>query len=66
MTLRIPYIIAAVIAAMSIVYLASPPGLRAAPVLTVTSLDGEQFNLAATNGKTRLVTFMSPDCPVTR
>lgn len=65
MTLRIPYIIAAVIAAMSIIYLASPPGLRAAPVLTVTSLDGEQFNLAATNGKTRLVTFMSPDCPVT-
>ena len=65
MSLRIPYLIAAVIAAMSIVYLASPPGLRAAPVLTVTSLEGEQFNLAATNGKTRLVTFISPDCPVT-
>ncbi len=65
MTLRIPYLIAAVIAAVSIVYLANPPGLRAAPVLTVTSLDGEQFDLAAMDGKTRLVTFISPDCPVT-
>jgi len=64
-TLRIPYIIAAVIAAISIAYLASPPGLRAAPLLTVTSLDNEQFDLAAMDGKTRLVMFMSPDCPVT-
>ncbi len=64
MTLRIPYIIAAVIAALSIVYLASPPGLRAAPVLTVSSLEGRQFDLAAIDGKSRLVTFMSPDCPV--
>jgi len=64
-TLRIPYLIAAVIAVVSIVYLANPPGLRAAPVLTVTSLDGEQFDLAAIDGKPRLVTFISPDCPVT-
>lgn len=65
MTLRIPYLIAAVIAAVSIAYLANPPNLRAAPVLTVTSLEGEQFNLAIADGKTRLVTFISPDCPVT-
>lgn len=64
MTLRIPYLIAAAIAVVSVIYLANPPGLRAAPVLTVTSLDGNQFNLAAMDGKTRLVTFISPDCPV--
>ncbi len=64
MTLRIPYLFAAVIAAFSVVYLANPPGLRAAPVLTVTSIEGEQVNLAAMNGKTRLVTFLSPDCPI--
>jgi peroxiredoxin len=65
-TLRIPYLIAAAIALVSVIYLANPPGLRAAPVLTVTSLDGNQFNLAAMDGKTRLVTFVSPDCPVSK
>lgn len=65
MTLRIPYIIAAVIAAFSVVHLASPPGLRAAPVLAVTSLAGEQFDLAAVDGKIRLVTFISPNCAIT-
>lgn len=64
MTLRIPYIIAAIVAALSIMYLASPPGLRAAPVLTVSSLEGRQFDLAAIDGKSRLITFISPDCPV--
>ena len=33
-------------------------------MLTVTSLDGEQLNLADTEGVTRLVTFISPDCSV--
>jgi len=65
-TLRIPYILAAAVAAVSFLYLASPPELRAAPVLTVTSLDGEQLNLAAKKGKTRLVTFISPDCAVSK
>ena len=66
MTLRIPYLIVAAIAAVSFIYLASPPGLRAAPVLTVTSLEGTQLNLAAVEGKTRLVTFISPDCPISK
>lgn len=64
MTLRIPYLIAAAIAAVSVIYLANPPGLRAAPVLTVSTLDGKPFDLVAMDGKTRLITFISPDCPV--
>lgn len=63
MKLRIPFIIAALAATIAVSYLANPPRLRAAPVMTVTSLDGTQVNLAAADGKTRLVTFFSPDCP---
>ncbi len=66
MTLKIPYLIAISIAATIIFHLASPPGLSAAPVVTLESLDGQRFDLAKSAGKTRLVSFFSPDCPISK
>ena len=66
MKIRLPYLLAASIAAISVFYLTTTQGLNASPVVTVTSLDGRQFDLAASNGKARLVTFYSPDCPISK
>jgi len=62
--LRIPYLLAATIAAASLFYLSDTPGLNAAPLVSLTTLSGQNVDLAVPQGKTRLITFWSPDCPI--
>lgn len=64
MKIRIPYLLAASIAVGSLFHLTTTQGLNASPVATVTAIDGQQFDFASTGGKARLVTFYSPDCPI--
>ena len=64
MKIKLPLLLAAGIVAFSAFYITTSQGLNASPVVTVTSLDGEQFDLAQTAGKSRLVTFYSTDCPI--
>ncbi len=66
MNTRIPYLLAASIAACGMIYFTTAPGLSASPVVTVTSIDGQQFDMATTGGKARLVSFYSPDCPISQ
>lgn len=66
MNTRIPYLVVASIAACSMFYFTTTPGLSASPVVTVTSIDGQQFDMATTGGKARLVSFYSPDCPISK
>ncbi len=61
---RIPYLLAAVVASASLLYLADTPGLSAAPLVTLTSTTGQSIDLASPAGKTRLVSFWAPDCPI--
>jgi len=62
--LRIPYLLAAVLATASLFYLADSKGLSAAPLVSLTTTNGHTLHLAHPAGKTRLVTFWSPDCPI--
>ncbi len=64
MKLRIPYLLAALTAAASLFYLADTPGLKAAPLINLKTIAGEPVNLAVPDGKTRLITFWAPDCPI--
>lgn len=51
-------------ATASFFYLADNGGLSAAPVVSLKTMAGHEVDLAAPAGKTRLVTFWSPDCPI--
>lgn len=53
-------------AATIIYHLANPPGLSAAPVVTLQALNGQQYDLAKSNGKMRLVSFFSPNCSISK
>lgn len=64
MKLRIPYLLAAVLATASLFYLADSKGLSAAPLVSLTTGSGHTVHLADASGKTRLITFWSPDCPI--
>lgn len=66
MKIRLPYLLAASIAAISIFYFTTTQGLNASPVVTVSTLAGQQFDLASTGGNARLVTFYSPNCPISK
>ncbi|OED43016.1 hypothetical protein AB833_04770 [Chromatiales bacterium (ex Bugula neritina AB1)] len=66
MKLKISYLLAASVALTGANYLANPPGLSAAPVVTLKATDGRLFDLAASGETTRLVTFFSPDCPLSK
>ena len=56
---------AVTIAVLGVFYFTTTQGLSAAPSTTITSLDSVQHNLAS-GGKTRLISFYSPDCPISR
>ncbi len=62
--LRIPYLLAATLFAASLFYLSDTPGLSAAPLVSMTTSSGQKVNLAAPEGKARLIAFWSPDCPI--
>lgn len=64
MKIRLPLVLATSIVALSVFYITTSQGLNASPMVTVTSIEGEQFDLARTAGKARLVTFYSTDCPI--
>ena len=64
MKLRIPYLMAALVATASFFYLADSRGLSAAPVVSLTTMEGHTINLAEPDGTTRLVTFWAPDCAI--
>jgi len=64
LNLRIPYLLAATMVAGSLFYLSDTPGLSAAPLVSLTTISGQPINLAAPEGKTRLISFWSPDCPI--
>jgi len=66
LNLRIPYLLAASLFAGSFFYLSDSPGLSAAPIVNLTTLSGYPVNLAAPEGKTRLISFWSPDCPISK
>ncbi len=66
MKIRLPYLLAASIAAISVFYFNTTQGLNASPIVTATSLAGQQFDFAATGGKARLVTFYSPSCAISK
>lgn len=62
--LRIPYLMAAIVATSSLLYLANTPGLSAAQLISFETVSGQSVDLASPQGKTRLVSFWSPDCPI--
>ena len=64
MKIRLPLLLTASIVAFSAFYITTSQALDASPAVTVTSIDGQQFELARTTGKIRLVTFYSTDCPI--
>lgn len=64
MKLKIPYLMGAILAAGSLLHLADTPGISAAPLITFDTLSGHNINLAVPMGKTRLVSFWSPDCSI--
>ncbi len=64
MKLRIPYLIAAVLASASMLYFADTPGLNAAPLVSLQSINGNKIDLASPQGKTRLVSFWAPNCSI--
>ena len=64
MKLRIPYLLATVVAVASCLYLADTRSLKAAPLIYVETIAGHEIDLTAPAGKTRLITFWSPDCPI--
>ena len=66
LNLRIPYLLAATLVAGSLFYLSDSPGLTAAPLVSLTSTSGQLVNLADPEGKTRLISFWSPDCPISK
>ncbi len=66
MKLKISYLLAVSIAVTGVAYLGNPPGLSAAPVVTLQATDGRLFDLAGTGSTTRLITFFSPDCPLSK
>ena len=65
MTIKLPYLMAVTFAALGVFYFTTTQGLSAAPSTTINSLDANQYNLA-TGGKTRLISFYSPDCPISK
>lgn len=64
MTIKLPYLLAVTIAALCVFYFTTSQGLSAAPPTTITTFDSVRHDLAG--GKTRLVTFYSPDCPFSK
>lgn len=64
MKLRIPYIAAAILLAVLVFNLTNTPGLKAAALVTLTTTDGREIDLSASQGKVRLISFWSPDCSV--
>lgn len=54
----------AILAAVSLLHLADTPGISAAPLITFNTLTGHNINLAVPQGKTRLVSFWSPECSI--
>lgn len=64
MKLRIPTLLAAVIAAASFLYLADTRDLAAGPLVKIQTLAGQALDLADPAGRTRLVSFWAPDCPI--
>lgn len=64
MSLRIPYLLAATLVAGMLFYLSDTPGLSAAPLVSLTTSAGHEINPAAPQGKARLISFWSPDCPI--
>ena len=64
MKLKIPYLVATIVATTSLLYLADTEGLSAAQLVSFNTVSGQQIDLAAPEGKTRLVSFWAPDCPI--
>lgn len=64
MKLKIPYLVAAVVATSSLFYLANTPGLSAAQLVSFDTTTGQTVDLASPKGKTRLISFWAPDCPI--
>ena len=64
MKLKIPYLLAATVAIGSLFYFADTQGLGAAQLVTVKSVAGHELDLAKPDGKTRLVSFYAPNCPI--
>ncbi len=64
MKLRIPYLLATFVAIASCLYLADTRSLKAAPLVNIHTISGESIDLALPDGKTRLITFWAPDCPI--
>lgn len=64
MNLKISYLLATGIFAGSMLYFNAVPGLSASPAVTITSIEGKQYELALSGGKARLVSFYSPNCPI--
>ncbi len=60
MTIKLPFLLAVSIAALCVFYFTTSQGLSAAPSTTITTSDAVLHDLAG--GKTRLITFYSPDC----
>lgn len=64
MKLKIPYLVATLVATTSLLYLADTPGLSAAQLVSFKTVSDQQIDLAAPLGKTRLVSFWAPDCAI--
>lgn len=65
MTIRLPHLTALILGALGVFYGTSTPGLKASPAAGVTTIDKEYFDLASTD-TTKLVSFYSPDCPISQ
>jgi len=63
--IRIPYLLALTMGALGVFYGTSTQGLNASPTTSVTTLQNQQIELG-TSGSTRLVSFYSPDCPISK
>jgi len=61
--LKIPYLLATVLATASLLHLTDNTGLSAAPLVTFKTINGLSVDLAAPEGKATLISFWSPDCP---
>jgi len=62
--IRIPYIAAAILLAVLSFNLTNTPRLNAAALVTLTTTEGREIDLSASQGKVRLISFWSPSCSV--
>ncbi len=65
MRIRLPFLMAVTLGALGVFYGTSTQGLNASTTTSITTLENRQFDLAGSAG-TKLVSFYSPDCPISK